>query len=87
MSPEGIISHTNATLTLQTPGQPGVKLPRNAVWPPNLVGRTLIEVILIAGVKCHAGVSWDQVGVNLLNNALWPPNLVRRTSDQSVMHC
>ena len=60
---------------------------RNALWLPNLVGRTPDQSVMHCWVKGHAGVSWGQPGVKLLRNALWLPNLVGRTPDQSVMHC
>ena len=68
-------------------GQPRVKLLRNALWSPNLVGRITDQSVMQYWVKGHVGVSWGQVGVNLLSNALWPPNLVERTPAQSIMHC
>ena len=67
-------------------GQPEVKLLRNAVWPPNLVGRTLDQSVTHCLVRGHAGVSQGQAEVKFFRNALWPPNLAERTPDQSVMH-
>ena len=60
---------------------------RNALWLPNLVGRTPDQSVMQCWVKGHAGVSWGQPEVKLLRNALWLPNLVGRTPDRSVMHC
>ena len=59
---------------------------RNAVWPPNLVGRTLDQSVTHCWVRGHAGVSQGQPEVKFFRNALWPPNLAERTPDQSVMH-
>ena len=47
--------------------------PRNALWLPNLIGRTPEQSVMHYWVKDHAGVTR-------------PPDLVGRTSDQSVMH-
>ena len=55
-------------------GEPEVKLLRNALWPSNLVERTLDR----NGVESHVGVIWGQPEVKLLRNALGPPNLVGR---------
>ena len=67
-------------------GQPEVKLLRNAVWPPNLVGRTLDQSVTHCWVRGHAGINQGQPEVKFFRNALWPPNLAERTPDQSVMH-
>ena len=67
-------------------GQPEVKLLRNAVWPPNLVGRILDQSVTHCWVRGHAGVSQGQPEIQFYRNALWPPNLAERTPDQSVMH-
>ena len=40
----------------------------------------IIIIIIIAGVKGHAGVSQGQPEVKLLRNAIWPPNLVKNTA-------
>ena len=56
----------------------------NALWLPNLVGRTPDQSIL----QC-----WDQSSCmgqpefKLPGNPNWPSNLVTRTIDQSVTHC
>ena len=69
-----------------SPGQTGVKFLRNALWLPNLVGRTLDRSVM----HCWGQRScWGQPGqprVKLLRNAPWPPNLVGKTSDWSVTH-
>ena len=67
-------------------GQPEIKLLRSAVWPPNLVERTLDQSVTHCWVRGHAGVSQGQPEVKVFRNALWPPNLAERTPDQSVMH-
>ena len=53
---------------------------RNAMRPPNLIGRTQDQSVMYC---------WDRKSskVNQRSIALWPPNLVRTTPDQSVMHC
>ena len=58
---------------------------RNALWPPDLVGRTTDR---ITGVKCHARVNWDQPGVKWQNcpAMLWLSNLLGRILDLSVVH-
>ena len=48
-------------------GQPGVKLLRNVLWLPNLVG-TLPKCSAMLGSK----VRWGQPEVILLINAVWP---------------
>ena len=69
------------------PGQPGVKLPRNALWLPDLVGRTPDRKLEhCGGQKGHVGVSQGQSEVKLLRHAVWLPDLTGRTSDQSVMY-
>ena len=68
-------------------GQPGVKLLRNALQPPNLVGRIPDQSVKHCWGQRSCRVSWGQVGVNLLSNAHWPPNLVGRIPDQGAMHC
>ena len=69
-------------------GQPRVKLLRNAIWPSNLVGRTLdwVERTLDRRVSALMGskVMKGQPGVKLIRNALRPPNLVGRKLDQSA---
>ena len=59
---------------------------RNAIWPPNLVERTLDQSVTHCWNRGHAGVSQGQAEVKFFRNALWPPNLAERTPDQSVMH-
>ena len=57
---------------------------RNAIWQPNLVGRTPDQSIMhYWGWRSCRG----QPEVKLLRNALWPPDLVERTPGQSVMYC
>ena len=68
-------------------GQVGVNVLSDALWPPNLVGRTPDQSVMHCWVESHAGVIWGQPRVKLLRNALWSPNLVGRITDQSVMHC
>ena len=58
----------------------------NALWLPNLVGRTPDQSVMHCWGRRSCGVSWGQPEVKLLRNALWLPNLVGRTPDQSVMH-
>ena len=41
-------------------GQPGVKMLRNALWLPNLVGRT--QVLCNAGVEGHVGQMGGSTG-------------------------
>ena len=67
-------------------GQPEAKLLRNAIWPQNLVGRTLDQSVTHCWIRGHARVSQGQPEVKFFRNALWPPNLAERTPDQSVMH-
>ena len=67
-------------------GQAEVKLLRNALWLPNLVGRISNQSIM----HCWDQRSCrDQPEVKLLRNALRLPNLVGRgrTPDQSGKHC
>ena len=64
-----------------------VNLLRNALWPPNLVGRTPDQSVMHCWGQRSCSVSRGQPEVKLLRNTLWPPNLVGRTPDQSVMHC
>ena len=47
-------------------GQPEVKFFRNALWPPNLAGRTPDQSVMHRWVKGHAGVSWGQPEGNCL---------------------
>ena len=68
-------------------GQLGVKLLSNALWPPNLVGRTPDQSIMHCLGQRSCRGQLGQIGVSLLSNALWSPNLVGRTSDQNVIHC
>ena len=65
-------------------GQPEVKVLRNALRPPNWVGRTLDQSILHYWVKGHAGVSRNQPEVKLLN-ALWPPNVANAALDHMML--
>ena len=73
----GVKGHTGVSK-----GQPEVKLLRNAVWPPNLVGRTPDQRV----THCWGRRSCrGQPEVKFLRNALWPPNLVERT--QTRVQC
>ena len=56
---------------------------RNALWLPNLVGRTPDQRVMHCWGQGHAKVIWGQPGVKLLRNGLWPPNLVGRIPDQN----
>ena len=67
-------------------GQLEVKVLRNAVWPPTLVGRTFDQSVTHCWVRGHAGVSQGQPEIKFFRNALWPPNLAEKTPDQSVIH-
>ena len=40
-------------------GQPEVKLLRNTIWLPDLVGKTSDQSVMQCEVKGHAGVSWN----------------------------
>ena len=64
------------------PGQPGVKLLRNALRTPKLVGRSPDQ-----GVEhCWGWRSCrGQPRVKLLRNATWPPNLVGRLECNTLM--
>ena len=66
-------------------GLTGVKLLRNALWLPNLVGKIPDWKVKHCWVKFHLGVSQDQLEINLLRHAAWQPNLKKRASD-GVMH-
>ena len=72
---------------MQGSAGPEVKLPRNALWLPNLVGRIPDQSIMHCWGQRYAEVNWGQPEVKLLDNALWLPNLVGRISDKRVMHC
>ena len=54
------------------------KLLRNALWPPDLVGRTPDQRVMHCWAQCHTGVNWGQPGVKLHMNALWLPNFGRK---------
>ena len=68
-------------------GQEEVNLLSNALWPPNLVGRTPGHSVMHYWGQMSFRGHLGQPGVKLLRNTLWPPNLVGRILDQSVMHC
>ena len=60
----------------------------NALWSPNLVGRTPGQSLMHCwGQRSCRGQAGSRKGVKLLRNAVWPPNLVGKTLDQSVTHC
>ena len=68
-------------------GHPGVNLPYNVLWLPNLVRRTPDQSIVYCwgqrSCRGHLGSTRGQI----LRNTLWPPNLVGRIPKQSIMHC
>ena len=72
-------------------GHPEVKLLRNALWPPNLVGRTPDRNMKHCrgqrSRRGHPGSTRVIQGSNHLNIALGPPNLVTRTPDRNMKHC
>ena len=68
-------------------GQPKVKLLRNALWLPNLVGRTLDQSVMYCWDQRSCRGQLGHPEVKLLRNAICLPNFVGRTTDQSEMYC
>ena len=70
-------------------GKPGVKLLRNSLWLPTLIGRTLTRKQNITGVKVYVGVHQmlqREMQYGYQRNALWQPNLVVKNLVKSKMH-
>ena len=66
-------------------GQLGGKLLRNALWQPNLIGRTPEQSVMHwCGQRSCRG-QLGSIRGKLLRKALWQPNLIGRTPDQSVV--
>ena len=60
---------------------------RNALWPPNVVGRTPDwSVVHCWGQRSYKG-QLVSTRVKLFRNALWLKNLVGKTSAQSEVQC